>query len=89
MISERNAAALRNYKVSPIDNYIYLFKAKTRPYFVDDFKYLGWRKYTVKGVKVFEVTGDHDTMFKAPNVEELAQVLQEALNEVQSKKQVI
>lgn len=89
LISKRNAAALRNYEISPIDNYIYLFKAKTRPYFVDDFKYLGWRKYARKGVKVFEVTGDHDTMFRAPNVEELAQVLQKALDEVQSKKQVI
>lgn len=89
LISKRNAAALRNYKISPIDNYIYLFKAKTRPYFVDDFKYLGWRKYARKGVKVFEVTGDHDTMFKTPNVEELAQVLQKALDEAHSKKQVI
>lgn len=81
LINKRNQEALRNYEISPTDNYIYLFKAKSRLYFVDDFKYLGWRKHTKKGVRVFEVAGNHDTMFKTPNVEGLAKVLQQALDE--------
>jgi thioesterase domain-containing protein len=64
----------------PFNNFVFLFKAKKRLYYVNDFKYLGWRKYAKKGVKVFEVPGDHITMLQQPYVSEFGRILQGALD---------
>jgi thioesterase domain-containing protein len=49
---------------------------------VDDAKYLGWIKYAKKGVKVYDVPGDHATILKQPHVKQLAHALQKALDDV-------
>lgn len=82
-INEKQHLALKSYNIQPFNNHVYLFKAKKRIYFVDDFKYLGWQKYATKGVKVFDVPGDHETMLHQPNVIEFGKKLQEALNNCQ------
>ncbi|SMC94665.1 non-ribosomal peptide synthetase [Pedobacter nyackensis] len=80
VINEKHHMAFKSYSMQPFNNYVYLFKAKKRIYFVDDFKYLGWQKYAKKGVKVFDVPGDHATMLQQPNVSEFGKSLQDALN---------
>jgi amino acid adenylation domain-containing protein len=80
LINQKHQAAFKSYEISPFNNFVYLFKAKKRVYFVDDFKYLGWRKYAQKGVKVFDVPGDHETMLHHPNVTEFGRILQDALD---------
>ncbi len=79
-INQCHIRAFKNYFLNPFDGFVYVFKAQTRIYFVDDFKFLGWKKYARKGVKVYDVPGDHKTMFLPPNVAEFGRKLQEALN---------
>lgn len=80
LINQKHQAAFKAYHIIPFNNFVYLFKAKKRVYFVDDFKYLGWKKYAKKGVKVFDVPGDHETMLHQPNVIEFGRTLQNALD---------
>jgi len=54
-ITEKHNYALQNYEMMPFEDTVHLFRAKERVYFVNDFHYLGWRKYALKGVKVYEV----------------------------------
>jgi amino acid adenylation domain-containing protein len=79
-ITQKHALAFKAYNMQPFNNFVFLFKAKKRLYYVNDFKYLGWRKYAKKGVKVFEVPGDHITMLQQPNVSEFGRILQGALD---------
>ena len=79
-ISEQHDIAYNNYKIQPFDGTIDLFKAKKRVYFVDDLKFLGWKKYALKGVRVHDVPGDHKTMLLSPNDKEFASALQKALD---------
>jgi amino acid adenylation domain-containing protein len=79
-ITEKHLYAFQNYSLKPFNDTVHLFRAKERIYFVPDFKYLGWRKYAQKGVKVYEVPGDHKTMLLHPNAQEFARALQRALD---------
>jgi thioesterase domain-containing protein len=75
-----NLNALHNYEIMLFNGILHLFKATERIYFVDDFKYLGWRKFALDGVKVYDIPGDHKTMFLKPNVKELGKMLQTVLD---------
>jgi amino acid adenylation domain-containing protein len=79
-IGEQHDIAYNNYRLQPFDGTIDLFKAKTRVYFVEDPKFLGWKKIALKGVRVHEVPGDHKTMLLSPNDKEFARTLQNALD---------
>ncbi|WP_316838938.1 amino acid adenylation domain-containing protein [Pedobacter gandavensis] len=80
MINQKQHEAFKAYHIEPFNNIVYLFKAKKRVYYVDDIKSLSWNKYALKGVKVFDVPGDHATMLHDPNAQEFGIKLQEALN---------
>ncbi len=71
--------ALIQYNLKPFNEKVVLFKALDRVYFVDDFDFLGWRKYALKGVEVHNIPGNHDTMFKEPNCQILAQEMDKAM----------
>ncbi|OYY23891.1 MAG: hypothetical protein B7Y69_03390 [Sphingobacteriia bacterium 35-40-8] len=71
--------ALYQYNLSPFEDKVVLFKALDRVYFVDDFDFLGWRKYALTGVEVHNIPGNHDTMFKEPNCQILAQEMDKAM----------
>jgi len=79
-ISDQHDIAYNNYRLQPFDGTIDLFKAKTRVYFVEDPKFLGWKRIALKGVRVHEVPGDHKTMLLSPNDKEFARALQNALD---------
>lgn len=79
-INESNIKAFTKYQLTPFDGKVHLFKAQYRLYFVDDFDYLGWASYARAGVEVYDVPGDHGTMFNAPHVHELGRALQHALD---------
>lgn len=80
VINQKHQEAFKAYNLEPFNNLVYLFKAKNRVYFVDDIKSLSWGKYAMKGVKVFDVPGDHATMLHEPHAQEFGQKLQDALN---------
>jgi amino acid adenylation domain-containing protein len=79
-IIDKHEIAYQNYTMKPYDGVVDLFKAKTRLYFVDDSKFLGWKKYALKGVRVHDVPGDHEMMLLPPNDKEFARLLQKALD---------
>lgn len=72
--------AYSNYKMTPYDGEIDLFKVTTRLYYLDDLIYLGWKPFAKKGVQVYEISGDHRTFLYPPNDKAFAQMLQNALN---------
>lgn len=77
-------AAFRNYKLTPYDGTIDVFRSKKQTYYMKDFKFLGWKPYALQGIIVHEVPGYHLDMFTYPNVEEFAKILQARLDEVTS-----
>ncbi len=79
---EKLRTAVANYKVTPYNGRIFLFRAKTRIYFVDDFKTLGWGSIAKKGVVVNDVPGDHKIMLLPPYDKQFAKILQRVLDEV-------
>ena len=79
-IIAKHEIAFENYTMKPYDGIVDLFKAQVRLYFVDDNKYLGWKKYALKGVRVHSVPGDHELMLLPPNDKEFAHALQRALD---------
>ncbi|MBD2704308.1 amino acid adenylation domain-containing protein [Spirosoma sp. BT702] len=79
-IMEKHETAFYNYKMRPYAGIVDLFKAQMRVYFVDDNKFLGWKKYALKGVRVHSVPGDHEMMLLPPNDKVFAEALQKALD---------
>lgn len=74
--------AVGKYKMTPYNGAIHILRAATRVFFIDDSKYLGWKKFATKGVITHDVPGDHRDMLLAPNDKEFAHILQQLLNEV-------
>ena len=81
-IDEKYEIAYQAYKLAPFDEKIHLFRATDNVYFVEDYKYLGWQKYALKGVEVYDVPGDHKTMLLSPYDKSFARKLQEVLDNV-------
>lgn len=79
-IIEKHEYAFSHYTMKPYDGIIDLFKAQVRLYFVDDSKFLGWKKYAKQGVRVHSVPGDHQLMLLPPNDKAFAEALQRALD---------
>jgi thioesterase domain-containing protein len=79
-IHERSLAAQRNYELVPLDIAIELFRAQKKTFYMDDFKYLGWIPYALKGVRVHEIPGEHNTIFAPPNDIQFGKVLQACLD---------
>lgn len=79
-INAKHWHAFRHYNLAPFNDKVYLFRAEERIYYVNDFKYLGWKKFAKRGVVVYEVPGDHKTMLLPPNARDFARSLQHALD---------
>jgi len=84
-IHEKSLAAQENYLLTPVDISIELFRAKKKTFYMDDFKYLGWIPFALKGVRVHDIPGEHNTIFAPPNDKQFAKVLQECLDEASKK----
>lgn len=79
-IHDRSLTAQKNYRLEPVDVTIELFRAKKKTFYMDDFKFLGWRPFALKGVNVHDIPGEHNTIFAPPNDKQFAKVLQECLD---------
>ena len=79
-INEKHRQAFNNYELKPFNDQVYLFRATERVYYVNDFKYLGWTKYARKGVRIYEVPGNHKTMLLPPNADGFGKAFQHALD---------
>ena len=77
--------ALVNYKIKAYPGKVILFRAKSGYFSVKyDFD-LGWNYYAKGGVDIFEVPGDHNSIFNKGNVEEMARIFSECLENAQQK----
>ncbi|WP_121810367.1 non-ribosomal peptide synthetase [Mucilaginibacter kameinonensis] len=84
-IDEMNQQAERNYQLKPYNISIELFRADNHTFYMDDFEYLGWQPYALKGINVHPIPGEHNSIFKAPNDKIFAKILQNCLNEAAKK----
>jgi len=84
-IDEMNILAEKHYKLEARNITIELFRAEDRTFYMDDFEYLGWKPYALKGVNVHKIPGGHNSIFKAPNDKIFASILQSCLNKVAPK----
>ncbi|SEN94353.1 amino acid adenylation domain-containing protein [Mucilaginibacter gossypiicola] len=84
-IDEMNQQAERNYQLKPYNISIELFRANSHTFYMDDFEYLGWRPYALKGINVHPIPGEHNSIFKAPNDKIFAKILQNCLDEAAKK----
>jgi amino acid adenylation domain-containing protein len=73
--------AFNLYIIQPSDIEIQLFVGK-KIYYLDDPKFLGWKKYALRGVKVHNVLSNHDNMFEPPFDKEIARIIQQKLNDI-------
>lgn len=80
-IDEMNNVAEKRYQLKPYDVAVEVFRAETKTFYMDDFEYLGWKPYAMKGVNIHPIPGEHNTIFKAPNDKKFAQVLQKCLDD--------
>lgn len=79
-IGKNNEEALKKYQLTYFRGTLHLFKAIERLYFIDEPKYLGWSKLALDGVTVYDIPGDHKTIFHEPNVKILATTIQAILD---------
>jgi amino acid adenylation domain-containing protein len=79
-IDEMNDIAQRHYKIEPYPIAVELFRAEVKSFYLDDFEYMGWKPYAQKGVNIYKIPGEHNTIFKAPNDKEFARILQSCLD---------
>ncbi|MBB3054651.1 non-ribosomal peptide synthetase [Mucilaginibacter gotjawali] len=84
-IDKYNTEALNRYRFYPLDIEVDAFKAETRTFYAEDSVYMGWKPYALKGVNIHLIPGEHNTIFKAPNDIEFAQVLQQCLDRIENK----
>ncbi len=68
------------YEIKPSDLSVHVFRVKERVYFIDDFTYLGWKKYAKGGVAVHDIGGDHKTFLLPPNNKILTKKIQAVVN---------
>ncbi len=87
-VDQANKQAFDNYRITPYDGKMYLFRAKSNRFYLNDFDFLGWKPFAKGGVEVYDVPGDHLTLFDPPNGQEFARILQDCLNEIEERKMV-
>jgi amino acid adenylation domain-containing protein len=85
-IDLKNSEAWEKYVFTPYNGSIELFRAKKRTFYMDDFEYLGWKPFALKGIRIHEIPGEHNYIFAPPNDKEFAKILQRCLDESALKK---
>ncbi|MDP9079353.1 MAG: amino acid adenylation domain-containing protein [Bacteroidota bacterium] len=80
-IDEMNNYAEKRYQLKPYNITVDVFRAENRTFYMDDFEYLGWKPYALKGINIHKIPGEHNTIFKAPNDKIFADILQKCLDE--------
>lgn len=74
--------ALEQYELEPIATRIDLFKATKASFYIREPDHYGWDPYLQNGLNVHLVPGDHNHIFKQPNDQVFAEMLEARLNEI-------
>jgi thioesterase domain-containing protein len=83
-VAKNNGIALDNYVLKPYDGILYLFRSIKKSYYMPDFEFLGWKKFA-RRIRIFEIPGDHNSIFTPENEAGVAKVLQTCLDELAVK----
>ncbi len=82
IVSKSNFEAWNNYKITPYDGHLYLFRATEQRFFIEDQHFLGWKPFILGKIHILDVPGDHLSLFNPPNGITFAKILQELLNNI-------
>jgi thioesterase domain-containing protein/acyl carrier protein len=80
-INHKHDVAYENYKLTPYNGSVDLFRVTHRMYHLDDPVYFGWKPLALEGLKIHEIPGDHSTFLLSPNVEEFSNLLMATIKE--------
>jgi len=72
--------AWRNYKIPSYSGNLNLIKSSESHYEYYDTKEYGWEKFVDGNINIFTTAGDHNTMLHAPNVKDLAKLINKIVN---------
>ena len=75
-----HVSAYQKYQLTPYNGNIVVFRASEITFYMDDFKYLGWKPYAKK-VKSITIKGQHFSIFDNSNIKEFGKKLQNVLDE--------
>jgi thioesterase domain-containing protein len=81
-VFQANINAIAQYQPQPYEGRITLFRASEHATPMHADPKLGWGRWASGGVDVFEVPGNHVTMFREPTIAELAAQLERCLGEI-------
>ncbi len=79
-IDKMHQLAFERYRLIPQDITVDLFRATKNIFYAHDYKYLGWSKIALKGIRKHMIPGNHSEMFLSPVVEEFGSKLQDVLD---------
>ncbi|BAZ34002.1 amino acid adenylation (plasmid) [Cylindrospermum sp. NIES-4074] len=86
IVEEANRQAARNYSLKVYEGKVTLFRAIDHPqpqgWYIDPKK--GWGELARGGLEIHDVPGNHDSMFRQPHVQILAEKLQTCLEKAQT-----
>jgi thioesterase domain-containing protein len=77
--------ALKKYVIRPSNVEIDLFKAEKSTFYIINRKHYGWSKFSLKGMVIHTLPGEHARIFAAPNDKNFAEVLDKRLLEIEDK----
>jgi hypothetical protein len=72
-------AAYKKYNLLPYNGNIIIFRAKRITFYMDDFKYLGWKPYAKK-IKGISIRGHHYSIFDKANIKSFGEKFQSVLD---------
>jgi thioesterase domain-containing protein len=78
--------ALKKYKIKKSGIHIDLFKAGKPSFYIFEPEDYGWKKFALKGVTKHTIPAEHSLLFTPPNDKLFAEIIDERLNEIESKK---
>jgi thioesterase domain-containing protein/acyl carrier protein len=80
LVRQANQSMGERYQPKPYEHPIHVFCADQQPKEIIPDQSLGWKKYAVGPIHIHSIPGNHETIFREPQVRILAQAVQRVLD---------
>jgi amino acid adenylation domain-containing protein len=80
LVRQANQSMGERYQPKPYEHPIHVFCADQQPKEIVSDNSLGWKKYAVGPIHTHSIPGNHETIFREPQVRKLAQEVQRVLD---------
>jgi amino acid adenylation domain-containing protein len=80
LVRQANQSMGERYQPKCYEHPIHVFCAEKQPMEIIPDNSLGWQKYAVEPIHIHSIPGDHETIFREPQVRTLAQAVQNVLD---------